>query len=412
MPAVGLHVTLAESKRRQPSSADVMKHRSHNSAVVLVIGAVLTVVGASIYNVLPLLATGAVDILGFSDAQVGVMSVAITVGSGISALLSGLWVRSVPWPRSALIGLGGVLVTNALAMLVHGYWTIVFMQGAAGFFATAVICLGLTILSDREESARGFGVSNAMQVVYQICAILAGPALLRMGGLNGVLVMLAGLSGLTMFLAPLLPAHGRTVETQGVSKGLLKPATLLSLLGFGIYFVNAGAYWTYVELMGQAQGMTPDVVANCVAAGVSAGILGGALAWALGDRRGRVWPLCISCAMTVAAALLLNGTFGVTAFLLAGLLYFFAWNYSVAYQLAIVNAVDTTGRGVAMTQAFAFFGSAGGAGAAAIFVRPGNYHAVIWLVVLAVCVSTALFALSFVLHSAADSRRGLAEALP
>jgi len=317
----------------------------------------------------------------------------------------------VHWPRVAVFALGGMLATTSLAMLWHRYWTFVLLQGATGFFSTAVICLAVTILSDRHESARAFGMVNAMQVVYQISVLLGGPMLLRVMGLNGVLAVIAALSVLGMPLARLLPAHGRTVVSKGVSKGLLKPATLLGLLGFGMFFVNAGAYWTYVGIMGEARGLTARVVANCLAAGVSAGILGGALAWALGDRLGRLWPLCVSGFLTVVAALLLNGPFGVAAFVVSGLLYFFAWNYAVAYQLAGVSAVDSTGRGVAISQAFVFLGAAAGAGIAAIFVKPGDYHAVIGLVVGAVCLSTALFALSFAVHRYEDARCGVVEGL-
>ncbi len=386
-------------------------HRSHNSRAVFISALLLTVVGGSTFNILPFLTAGAVDTLGFSDRQVGVMSLIISVGSGASAVLAGMWVRSAHWPRVAVFGLGGMLVTTSLAMLLHRYWTFVLLQGATGFFSTAVICLAVTILSDRHESARAFGMANAMQVVYQISALLVGPTLLRLAGLNGVLAVIAALSGLAMPLALLLPAHGRTVVSEGVSKGLLKPATVLGLLGFGLFFVNAGAYWTYVEIMGEARGMTSRLAANCIAVGVSAGILGGAAAWALGDRFGRLWPLLLSCLLTVAAALLLNGSFSVAALVLSVLLYFFAWNYAVAYQLSIVNAVDTTGRAVAITQAFAFLGAAAGAGLAALFVTPGHYQAVIWVVVVAVCLSTALFAISFAGHRYVEARFGGSEVL-
>jgi hypothetical protein len=317
----------------------------------------------------------------------------------------------VQWPRVAVIALGGMLATTSLAMLLHRYWMFVLLQGATGFFSTAVICLAVTILSDRHESARAFGTANAMQVLYQVSVLFVGPTLLRLTGLNGVLAVIAALSVFGMPLALLLPAHGRTVVSAGVSKGILKPATLLGLLGYGIFFVNVGAYWTYVEIMGEARGMTARVVANCLAAGISAGILGGALAWALGDRFGGLWPLCVSGLLTVMAALLLNGPFGVAAFLVSGLLYFFALNYAVAYQLAGVTAVDSTGRGVAISQAFVFLGAAAGAGIAASFVKPGDYQAVIWLVMGAVCLSTALFALSFAVHKYERARCGVVEGL-
>jgi len=386
------------------SSRNFAPHGDQSSSAAFIAALVLTVIGGSMFNVMPLLTAGAANTLGFSDRQVGVMSLVISLGSGASALLAIMWVRTVRWPRAAVVALGGMIVTNLLAMLVHRYWVFVLLLGAAGFFAAAVICLAVTILSDRQESERGFGMANALQVVYQICGFLAGPTLLRVAGLNGVLAVLVALSGLAMLLVPLLPAHGRMGVSEKPTKDLLKPATLLALLGFAIFFVNAGGYWTYIEIMGEASGMTPRLAANCVAGGVSAGIVGGIAAWALGNRFGVMWPLISSALLTIGAALLLKGSFGVVAFILSVVLYFLAWNYVVAYQLSIVNAVDATGRAMALTQACAFLGAAAGAGLAAFFVTPGHYESVIWVTLIAVCASTVLFALSLGIHRYAHER--------
>jgi predicted MFS family arabinose efflux permease len=368
------------------------------STAALVAAFIMTVVGASTFNILPLLTAGAANTLGFSDREVGVMSVAITTGASVAAVLAGAWVRAVPWSRAAAVGLAGMVAANSLAMVVHFYWIFIVVQGAAGFFGSSVFCLAMTVLSDRSESARTFGIVNAMQVAYQILALSAGPTLLRVAGLNGILGMLAALSALTIAVAPLLPARGRIATSDPVQAALFKPATLLGLVGFFAFFVNVGGYWTYIELMGQAQGLTSRTIANCMVIGISAGIVGGIAAWMLGDRFGRLWPMYVAAVLTVEAALLLKGAFGATSFIVSGLLYYSAWNYSYAYQLAIVNAVDTTGRAVAVTQAFGFLGIAAGAGLAAFFVTPGDYHAVIWLVAVFVCLSAGLLTAAVAVH--------------
>jgi DHA1 family inner membrane transport protein len=384
---------------------------SRSPHIALAVSLILTVIGASTYNILPLLTSGAANTLGFSDRQVGIMSLSISVGSGLSAILAGIWVRRVQWPRAALFALGGMLAANLLTMVVHRFWVFVLAQGLAGFFAGLVFSLAMTILSDREESARTFGIAIAVQGVYQVTALLAGPTLLRLAGLNGVIAMVAVPSGLALFFTSLLPAHGRVSVALVHSKGLFTPATTVALIGFGTFFVNAGAYWTYVELIGQSQGMSPRIVANCVAGGVVAGICGGALAGAFGDRFGRFLPLVLAAVLTVGSAFLINGSFGVAVFLTSALLYFFSWNYSLAYQFAIVNAVDSTGRAVAITSAFGYLGSAAGAGLAALFVSPANFRAVTWVVGLAVCVSTVLFACSSAIHRHAVVRGPAADAL-
>jgi len=365
---------------------------------VALIGLALVVLGGSMYNILPLLTAGAADKLGFSAREAGMMSSVLTAASGVSALLAGAWVRSLRWSLAAALSLGAMCAACVAAMLTRGYGPFVLLQGLAAFCASAAFSLGMTILSDGRESARGFGVAISAQSLYQIAALWAGPSLLRLSGLDGVLVLLALPAGLGVALAPLLPTAGRAVRTEHAAKGLLRPATLCAFVGFTAFFIGAGAYWTYLELMGEAQGMTAQQVANWAAIAVAAGIPGGLLAWAQGARLGNLRPLVFSAALILIAAVLLTGSHGATVFGVAGAIYYFAWCYGVAYQYALVNAVDATGRAIAVTGAFAFFGSAGGAGLAAVFVTPHDYRAVVWIVAVGVCVSTAMFAIATAMH--------------
>lgn len=376
---------------------------SQRTLAVAAIGLALVVLGASVYNILPLITAGAVDKLGFSAGQAGAMSSVLTFASGVSAIMAGAWVRSLSWRRGAAIALGGMCATCLAAMLTHGYGAVVLLLGLAAFLASAAFSLGMTVLSDGHESARGFGVAIATQSAYQIAALWAGPSLLRLSGLIGVLALLAIPSGLGVALAPLLPAAGRAVQTRGAAKGLVRPATVAAFIGFTAFFIGAGAYWTYLELMGQAQGISPQQVGNWSAIAVAAGIPGGVLASLQGDRFGNLRPLMLACALILGAAALLLRMHGATAFGVAGAIYYFAWCYGVAYQYALVNAVDPTGRAIAVTGGCAFFGSAGGAALAALFVTPHDYSAVARIVAVTICVSTAMFAIAAALHKRGEA---------
>jgi predicted MFS family arabinose efflux permease len=379
-------------------SLDSAEYSSTKPSAALVVAWLLGVIGASTPNVLPLLVAGATHSLGFSDRQVSLLSSSISIGLAASALFATLWIRSVSWPLASLCALLGMLVTNLLGMFVHGQWTFIFLQGAAAFCGGSVACLSATILSDRPQPVRGFGVSMALLGASQVGEFLAGPVLLRAAGLNGVLAMVAVVSGLGVVVAPRLLPRGRIVITTHVPKAFLRPATLIGLLGMCAFFVNGGAYWTYLEPMGEARGLTARVVGNCIAGGAAAGVLGGIFAWVLGDRIGRLSSLGLATFLMLTAALLLNTSLTLGAFVGSCLLSLFATNYSLAYQLAAINAVDASGRAVAVSSAFAYFGMAAGAALAGLWVTPGNYHAVIWIVVASVCLSMVLFILSSAVH--------------
>jgi hypothetical protein len=61
--------------------------RGTSAMGIYLLGIGLTVIGTSIFNVLPLVTAAAADNLGFTDGQVGVLSHAITAGARLSAFL-------------------------------------------------------------------------------------------------------------------------------------------------------------------------------------------------------------------------------------------------------------------------------------------------------------------------------------
>lgn len=359
---------------------------------------IIGVIGTSAFNILPLLMDGAARNLGFSDQQVGILSLAISLGSGASALFSITWVRSASWPCAAAICSGGMLVSYALSSVLQDYRSFVLLQGSAGIFGGSLLSLAYTILSDRDEPARGFGLATAAQVVYQIFGLVAGPTLLQRAGLSGLMYVLVTLCAITTLVASQLPKQGRVLRRGLSVDAILTPAGLISLAACSAFFVNVGAYWTYLDIMGRSVGLSSSAVANSIAAGVSVGVFGGGFAWFLGDRYGQIRPLGVATLITTASALLLWGPFTLQAFVLSTLLYCFAWNYAVNYQLAVVNSVDNSGQAVAVATAFYYFGAAIGSALAGFLVRPGAYDAIVWLVILAVCISTALFSVSVMIH--------------
>src|SRR5579871_738527 len=361
------------------------------STGTFVIAAALTVVGASTYNALPLLVRGVTTALRFSPAQAGVIALVVSVGFGISGLIAGVWVRSVPWPHAAVWALCGILVANTAAGVEHAYWAFTVSLGVAGIFGGSAICLGMTILSECRDATRAFGLAISVQVAYQVALFLAGPALLKHFGLAVILAIPVLFSVLMLPFAVRLPVRGRAVVREGVTRALLKPVPSAALVAMAIFFVNVGAFWTYLELLGESRGMSAQAVANCVAAGVAAGIPGGALAWALGERFGKFSPLAFGAVVTGGSPLILLGFRGVGAFSLCLLLYFFACNCTIAYQTATLNAVDITGRAVAVSTAIAAVGSAVGSGIAALLVTPGHYENVIWIGLISALFSTILF---------------------
>ena len=264
--------------------------------------------------------------------------------------------------------------------------------------------LSLTVLSDSPRPDRGFAYAVGAQTLYQVFGFFAGPFLTHHGGVDAFLGLFSALCIAGILLGPYLPAHGRIQATVTTAGGLLQAPVLLALMGCFLFYVNVNAYWTYIERIGTAAGLSLAAVSNSLAFSNAASMGGVFLAAWLGYRRGVLLPIGVSAVAVVVSALMLLGDLQLPAYLISAVIYGNAWNLSVTYQYGTVHAVDTTRRGLALAPAFHNAGGAAGPAIAALFVSEQNHASVIWLVIISVLASLACFALATHLHARAAAR--------
>jgi predicted MFS family arabinose efflux permease len=364
-------------------------------------GATLSVVAIATFLLLPQLIEATVEDLHYTEAQVGILSALIMAGLTIASLASSLWVRRSSWRAAAALALLGLLAVNVVSMFCHGLIPFLALQGIGGLFGGSLYSLSLTVLSDGRRPDRGFAYAIGAQTLYQIFALVAGPFMIRHGGVNAMLGLFAGLCVLGALLVAFLPAHGRSSRTLAPAAGLLHAPVVYALAGCFLFYVNINAYWTYIERIGTAAGLGLSAISNSLAFGTAASMGGVFLASWLGVRRGLLLPIAASAVTIVVAALLLTGALHLTAYVVSAVIYGNAWNLSMTYQYSTINVVDRSGRGVALAPAFHTAGGAAGAAFAALFVSEHDHGSVIWIVCVSVLASVACFMIALRLRARA-----------
>lgn len=288
---------------------------------VIATAVIFSVIAMAGFLVLPQLVEAVVTGLHFSQRQVGWLSALSAAGSTLSALAATFWVRRVSWRRAAYLTLAGIAAANVVALTWHRLGVFFPAEFAAGFFGGSLYSLALTALSDGTRPDRSFGYSVATQVAFQIVGLAAGPWILRIGGLNGLLGVFALLAVVALALVRRLPNQGRLIAATRAPIRLVGSSTTLALVGCFLFFFNVGCYWTYVELIGTGSGLKAQAVANALALGVGVGIAGALFASWMGERRGRLPWIAWSALLSVCAAVLLLGKVGLPAFALSAVLY-------------------------------------------------------------------------------------------
>ncbi len=362
--------------------------RLHFAVIALNIIAIATI------DIVPTIEAGARTSLGFGPDQASIFSSLFMGGSVVGSVMALLWVRRARWPAAALWSLCGIVLLDALSAAVRSPAQFFALQCALGVCSASLYSLTLTIMSDQPSPEKYFGQLIAGQVAFQALGLYLGPLLLSHGGLPSVMLALATLSLAGLPLVRVLPDRGRSVP-EGASLGdVLRPATLVAFAGCFAFYLSTWSYWTYIESIGHEGGYTDQQIASGLAVGVAGGFAGASAASWIGRHWPRLWLLGTAAAMLVLSVWLLAGKSSLTAFVISGCLFNFSWNFSVAYQYAIVNAADPTARAVALTPAVHTAGGMVGPAIGLLVLRPHDFNGVLWLVGLGVLASQALFTLA------------------
>ena len=370
-----------------------MKHANLTAAIGV------SVIAVASFLILPVLVGETVHSLGFNEKQAGLFASIVMLGSTLSAALAAIWVRRVDWHKALLLMLAGLMIGNTVSIFADQFVPFLISQFLVGFCGGAAYSLALTALSDGDRPERNFGFSLAAQVSFQVIGLVAGPYLAALAGIDALLFSLVVLDLVALSLLRWFPANSKVAVSNRERTGLLKPAPLLALGGCFFFFFNVGCYWTYIELIGEAAGIDKQQIGLSLAGGVSLGIAGALFASWCGDRFGQLRPLAIGAIGTVIAVVFLgDGLTALTLFLTVAL-YNFVWNYSLAFQYAAVNDLDSSGRGIAAAPAFHGAGGAAGPAVAAYMISSDSFIAVNYLVAGSVLISLTLFILAYIFKS-------------
>ncbi|WP_339670582.1 MFS transporter [Dasania marina] len=346
------------------------------------------------FLVLPLFVGAVANDRGLNSPQIAWLASTLMLGAAISSVLAMFWVRKVDCHKAAYLALSVVAVSFFGAIFTDSlliFFLLVFLGGLGGGSAYSLV---LTALSDNRNSERCFGFSLAAQVLFQVIGLFFLPTLTAVAGAKAGLILFSVLAVVGLCLVSALPQAGMAVTQPPVKKILPTSAALWALGGCLLFFFNVGVVWTFIERMAYANGFSAKFIGMALSAGVSLGVLGALAAAWCGDRWGYVRPLTIGAVITLLSLCLLLAGMSPLQFVIALALYNFAWNFSLAFQYAAVNAVDKGGRAVAIAPAFHATGAAIGPSLAALFITANDYIAVNILAAVAVLLSLLFFVLA------------------
>jgi predicted MFS family arabinose efflux permease len=320
----------------------------------------MALVGYTVMVSVPVLSTALVEMLNFTEEQVGRVWGADLGGLSLGAILSAVLVARVN--RRYLV-IAGVLLSigaNLACMMSIEYEQVMWLRAIAGigsgiFTAVAVVSLGGTTkpVFAFNLLLLGFAFSTALELHFL-------PKLL----MNEIYVFFAVLSAVCALFIRWVPARPLTAkeltqqedaEEKAEDWHVPKILPVICLVAVCFTYINIGGYYTYIELAALADGVSKDWIGPVLTWSSIFAIVGCVLAF-LFARFGLFKPLWISLLVMTFIVMMLSSGINKTNVVVSLFGFMTLWTFVDVYQSAMISHMDRSGSLVALMPSVQGFG--------------------------------------------------------
>jgi predicted MFS family arabinose efflux permease len=344
----------------------------------------MALVGYSVMVSVPVLSTAAVEMLGFTEEQVGRVWGADLGGLSLGAVIAASLVARVNRRMLVATGIAMSIGGNALCLFFVDYeimMSLRFMTGIGSgiFTAVSVASLGATTKPVRAFNMLllGFSFSAALEM-----------HLLPQFSMNEIFLFFIFTTAICAPFLHWLPSRPLNAEELLVQEQLEDHAEnwrvprflpIFCLVAVCFTYVNIGGYFTYIELAALADGIAQEWVGPVLTWSSFMALVGCIFALFC-TRFGLFKPLFAALVAMALVVMMLSG--GITNFNIAVSLFSFLtlWTFVDVFQSAMLGHMDRKGSLVALMPSVQGFGQFVGPNIAASILGAGLGYSTMFMV--------------------------------
>ncbi len=317
----------------------------------------MTLTGYAVLVGVPVISTAWVNLLGFSEVEVGRVAGADLGGLSLGALIAALLVAKVNRRLLVLASIVIAVTANWLCTLMVDYEQVLWLRLLAGFGSGIYTAVAVCSLGATSKPARAF---NMMLFAFAFSQALELHILPQLS-MNGIYWVFIGCYLIVVPFIHWIPAHpidkGLDVEIDVEEEGgghhsehQHVPAYVpwLVLAAIVVTYINIGAYWTYIELASLAGGATPEWVSQVLVWTSFCSIIGCLFATFISNRFGLARPLLVALVSMAIIVGMLAGGINDTNIVISVFSFNFLWIFVDVYQMSTVANVDHSGKFAAL----------------------------------------------------------------
>jgi predicted MFS family arabinose efflux permease len=312
----------------------------------------MTLVGYAVLVGVPVISTAWVELLGFTEEQVGRVAGADLGGLSLGAVLASLVVSRMNRRLLVLIAVAIAVACNGLCMVFTDYAPVLWLRFGAGVGSGIFTAVAVATLGGSSRPARAF---NLMLFAFAFSQALE-MQVLPMLSMNGIYLafILCYLASLPfLHWIPARPAaRAPDAEPEAAATGggrrVIHPRVptwvpWLVLLAMFFTYVNIGAYWTYIELATIDAGIDNAYVGQLLVWTSLFSLVGCSVATVISNRFGLARPLLLALLCMVAMVGMLAFGINDVNILVSMFSFNLLWIFVDVYQMSTVANLNQSG---------------------------------------------------------------------
>ena len=311
----------------------------------------MTLVGYAVLVGVPVISTAWVELLGFTEEQVGRVAGADLGGLSLGAVIASLLVGRMNRRVLILIGVAIVILSNGLCLVFVDYETVLWLRVGAGIGSGIYTAVAVATLGGHSKPAFAY---NLMLFAFAFSQALE-MQVLPMLSMNGIYLAFIGCYVFGLAFLHWVPARALDksleveldVEEEGEHHAEKHhvPAYIpwLCLAAIFLTYINIGSYWTYIELASLDAGIDDQYVGRLLVWTSFFSLVGCGVATIISNRFGLARPLLIALfAMATIVGMLAFGINDINI-LISMFSFNLLWIFVDVYQMSTVANVDHSG---------------------------------------------------------------------
>ncbi|MEX0706714.1 MAG: MFS transporter [Woeseia sp.] len=276
----------------------------------------MSLVGYGVLVGIPVISTAWVNLLGFTEVQVGRVAGADLGGLSLGAVVTALLVAKYNRRYLVLASAAIAIAANALCMFMVEYQQVLWLRFMAGIGSGIYTAVAVATLGATSRPARAFNIMLFTFAFSQALELYTLPLL----SMNGIYFVFIGCYLVSLPFVSWVPPRPRDTELN-VELAVKEPdgeahrekrhvpayVPWLVLAAIVTTYINIGAYWTYIELASIASNATRSWVSSILVWASFCSLLGCLFATLISNRFGLARPLLVTLILQAGIVVMLVG---------------------------------------------------------------------------------------------------------